>query len=159
MNPIFFTFLILVIDQITKFVVRSSMNLFSPSIQLLGNFFKLTYVENSGIAFGINFTNGPIVFIVLASIATIFISWYLWKSKDKSYIFKLSLAFILGGAIGNLIDRYLFGKVVDFFHLSIGQYSWPVFNVADSFVTIGMVLYLYCIYIDEKVESTSNEKY
>jgi len=135
------------------------MNLFSPSIELLGNFFRLTYVENSGIAFGINFNNGPIIFTALASVATIFISLYLWKSKDKNYIFKLSLAFILGGAIGNLVDRYLFGKVVDFFHLSIGQYSWPVFNVADSFVTIGMVLYLYCIYIDEKVESTSNEKY
>lgn len=158
MNPIFFTLLIVIIDQLSKFVVRSTMNLYSPSIQLLGNFFKFTYVENSGIAFGINFNNGPIIFTILASIATIFISWYLWKSKEQIYLFRVSLSFILGGAIGNLIDRFLFGKVVDFFHLSIGQFSWPVFNVADSFVTIGMVLYIYSIYIEEKSLSTLNEK-
>tara|TARA_A100001011_G_scaffold102316_2_gene107841 strand:+ start:35043 stop:35522 length:480 start_codon:yes stop_codon:yes gene_type:complete len=158
MNPIFFTAFIVIIDQLSKFIARSNMNLYSPSIELLGNFFKFTYVENSGIAFGINFNNGPIVFTILASIATIFIIWYLFKSKKESYLFRLSLSFILGGAIGNLIDRYLFGKVVDFFHLSIGQFSWPVFNVADSFVTIGMALYIYSIYIDEKSQSTLNEK-
>tara|TARA_B100000945_G_scaffold98466_1_gene77130 strand:- start:250 stop:729 length:480 start_codon:yes stop_codon:yes gene_type:complete len=157
-NPIYFTIIIVIIDQVSKSVIRSTMNLFSPSIQLLGDFFKFTYVENSGIAFGINFNNGPIIFTILASIATVFISWYLWKSKEQSYIFQLALSFILGGAIGNLIDRYLFGKVVDFFHLSIGQFSWPVFNVADSFVTIGMVLYIYSIYIDERTQSTINEK-
>ena len=92
MNPIYFTIIIVIIDQVSKSVIRSTMNLFSPSIQLFGDFFKFTYVENSGIAFGINFNNGPIIFTILASIATVFISWYLWKSKEQSYIFQLALS-------------------------------------------------------------------
>mgnify|MGYP003307520107 FL=1 len=79
MNPIFYSFLSVVVDQITKAITRNSMNLYD-SISIIGNFFRLTYVENPGIAFGINFEGGPIIFTVLASIATVFVAWYLWQS-------------------------------------------------------------------------------
>ncbi len=113
------------------------------SIPVLGNFFHLTYVENSGAAFGINFQGGPVVFTVAALMATVLVIWYLWKLREKGFALKLSLALILGGAVGNLADRLLFGKVVDFFDFGIGGYHWPVFNVADSAVTVGMFIFLF----------------
>ena len=156
MNPIYFTVIIVIIDQVSKSVIRSTMNLFSPSIQLLGDFFKFTYVENSGIAFGINFNNGTIIFTILASIATIFISWYLWKSKELSYIFQLALSFILGGAIGNLIDRIQYSAVLDFIDVHYGNYHWYVFNIADISITTGcsLVIFLELFYnYNDKKES------
>ena len=141
MKPIFYSFLSVVVDQITKAITRNTMNLYD-SISIIGNFFRLTYVENPGIAFGINFEGGPIIFTVLASIATVFVAWYLWQSKDSSLFNQLGLSLILGGAIGNLLDRYMFGRVVDFFHFTFGQYSFPVFNIADICINIGVILFL-----------------
>ncbi len=156
MNPIFYTVLSVFLDQLTKAIVRSTMDLYD-SIPILGNFFKLTYVENPGIAFGINFHGGPIIFTILASIATVFVAWYLWKSKDTTFINQLGLSLILGGALGNLLDRYMFGRVVDFFHFSFGQYSYPVFNIADSCVTVGMVFFIYASYFQQDKDQTINE--
>ena len=114
-------------------------------------------MENSGIAFGINFQGGAVVFTFLASVATVGVAWYLWKSKKADFIHRLALSLILGGAVGNLMDSSLFGRVVDFFHFSIGHYSWPVFNVADSCVTVGMVLFLYSGYASEDGNSKTDE--
>ena len=132
------------------------MNLYD-SISIIGNFFRLTYVENPGIAFGINFEGGPIIFTVLASIATVFVAWYLWQSKDSSLFNQLGLSLILGGAIGNLLDRYMFGRVVDFFHFTFGQYSFPVFNIADSCITIGMALFIYASYFQTDKDQANYE--
>ena len=74
---------------------------------------------------------------------TVFLGWYFWQQKDNDLTLRLSLALILAGAIGNLIDRMLFGTVVDFFDFMIGSYHWYIFNVADASVTIGMILYIY----------------
>jgi signal peptidase II len=73
---------------------------------------------------------------------TVFLAWYFWQEKDSDLTLRLSLALILAGAIGNLIDRMLFGTVVDFFDFMIGSYHWYIFNVADASVTIGMILYI-----------------
>lgn len=142
MSPFIYSLAVVIADQITKYIVRTEMS-HHDSIPVLGAFFRLTYVENSGIAFGINFEGGSVVFTVLHSVATVVVLGYLWASREKEFLLRFSLALILGGAVGNLTDRFVFGKVVDFLHLSIGQYSWPVFNVADSSVTVGMVLFLY----------------
>lgn len=114
----------------------------NESIPIISNFFQLTYIENSGIAFGM-FSGGSVIFTVAAIIATVLVIWYLWKVRNGRFSLKLSLAIILGGAIGNLIDRLLFGKVVDFLDFSIAGLHWPVFNVADSSVTIGIFLFIY----------------
>ena len=156
LNPIIYSVLAVAVDQITKAITRSSMDLYD-SISILGDFFRLTYVENSGIAFGINFQGGPLIFTILASVATVAVAWYFWQSQSAHFIHRLGLSLILGGAIGNLLDRYMFGKVVDFFHFSFGQYSFPVFNVADSCVTIGMVLFIYSSYRYEDVEINGGE--
>lgn len=131
------------------------------SISVIGRFFQLTYIENSGIAFGINFRGGPAIFTVLAILATMAVFGYLWKVRNQEVLLKLSLALILGGAVGNLIDRILYGAVADFLDfdfpnisippLDMGIFNfqgyqlhrWPVFNLADSCVTIGIILFLY----------------
>jgi signal peptidase II len=128
-------------------------------VQILGDFFRFTYVENPGIAFGLRINN-KVFFTVLSIIAVFIIFYYLFLMKENPLL-RFSFALILGGAFGNLIDRFLFGRVVDFldfnfFDVSIPKFSflffnfsgyqmsrWPVFNIADIAVTIGMLLIIY----------------
>ena len=128
---------VIVLDQITKYLVISFL---SPvdSIKIFP-FLHLVSVRNIGAAFGMFKGLGNIFFIPVSIIAIIFVIWLLTK---RSYnIFGLS--FILGGAIGNFIDRMLYGKVVDFIDFSIGKFHWPAFNVADSSLTIGIIIVLF----------------
>lgn len=140
--PLVTSVLAIVADQVTKHLARSTL---APhrSVPILGDVFRLTYVENSGIAFGINFPGGPVIFTVTSMVATLVVMGYAWKFRNRELLLRLSLALIVGGAVGNVIDRLLFGKVVDFLDFSIGAFHWPVFNVADSCVTVGIVLFLY----------------
>ncbi len=143
---------VVVLDQITKALTRSNMDLYD-SVPVITNFFHLTYVTNDGMAFGLNFPGGIYVFSVISIILTIIIFMYLWKEKNNHILMRLSLALILAGAIGNLIDRLRFGEVVDFFDFMIGDFHWYIFNVADSSVTIGMILFLYfSFYIQPKLQ-------
>jgi len=133
---------IVVIDQITKAVTRSAMML-GESTPVIQNFFHFTYITNDGMAFGLNFPGGIYFFSSVSLLMTVFLAWYFWQEKNSNFTMRLSLALILAGAVGNLIDRILFGTVVDFFDLMIGSYHWYIFNVADASVTIGMILYIY----------------
>lgn len=133
---------VVVIDQITKALTRTYLDLYD-SVPVIPNFFHLTYVTNDGMAFGLNFPGGIYVFSIISIILTGVIFVYLWKEQYNHFLMRLSLALILAGAIGNLIDRLLFGKVVDFFDFMFGNYHWYIFNVADSSVTIGMTIFLY----------------
>ena len=143
---------VVVLDQITKALTRSNMDLYD-SVPVITNFFHLTYVTNDGMAFGLNFPGGIYVFSVISIILTIIIFMYLWKEQNNHILMRLSLALILAGAIGNLIDRLRFGEVVDFFDFMIGDFHWYIFNVADSSVTIGMILFLYfTFYIQPKLQ-------
>lgn len=125
------------LDQISKVLVKSSLNLYD-SIPVIENFFHITFITNSGMAFGINFPGGIYFFTAASFILTILLFWYLWIERFNSFFFKLALALIIGGAIGNLIDRILYQKVVDFLDFMIGSYHWYVFNIADASVSIGM---------------------
>ena len=143
---------VVVLDQITKALTRSNMDLYD-SVPVITNFFHLTYVTNDGMAFGLNFPGGIYVFSVVSIILTAIIFMYLWKEQNNHILMRLSLALILAGAIGNLIDRLRFGEVVDFFDFMIGDFHWYIFNVADSSVTIGMILFLYfSFYIQPKLQ-------
>ena len=135
-------------DQLTKYAVRESMSL-GQSIPVLGDFFRLTYVENPGIAFGINIGNGTI-FTILSLIASLGIVVYLFTHWHEANGMKNGLALILGGAFGNLVDRILHGRVVDFIEVGIRQYKWPVFNIADAAVVIGMILIFYTVFKSEQ---------
>jgi len=153
---------IVVSDQLTKYIVKSSMYLYE-SINLLGDFLRFTYIENPGMAFGIQFQN-KFWFTFLSILAAGIVVFYLLRMPNERFIFRFSLALILGGAIGNLIDRLSFGKVVDFidvefFDISLPSFNflflsfpgydmtrWPVFNIADSAVTCGMILLTWMVF-------------
>jgi signal peptidase II len=137
-------FAVLLLDQASKWVVIKEMSL-GESIPIVENFFYLTSHRNAGAAFGI-LQNQRWFFIIVTIIVVIGIIYYLLKIKNDKPLMAWSLAFILGGALGNFIDRVRFGEVVDFFDikLSIGAfyYDYPIFNVADSFLVIGVGLVL-----------------
>ena len=134
---------VLVLDQITKFWVHQSMALYQ-SIDIVPQFASITYLRNTGAAFG--FLAGgrsPLrtTFFILVSALAIGCIIYLIKTlrpQQKTLIASLSL--VLGGAIGNLIDRVRMGEVIDFIDLHWYQLHWPAFNVADSAITIGVAL-------------------
>jgi len=162
--------LVLAVDQLAKYLVRSSMYL-GESVPVIGEWLRLTYTENPGIAFGI--TMGPRIFVPLVSIiATLLIIGYLWYSRNSGKLYTYSIALVLGGALGNIIDRVFYGKlygygdlfqgrVVDFIHIDLwqgvvadwvpflgGKYValFPVWNIADMAIVIGMTSVLFLQY-------------
>lgn len=145
-------FSLLALDQATKFIVRNTMVL-GQSIPVLGQFLKLTYVENPGIAFGLRVTHG-FVFTVLSILASLFIIVLLFTHRNEKPAFKTALVMILSGAVGNLIDRILFRHVADFLDIGIRNLRWYVFNVADSAVVVGMFILSYLIFISERGKET-----
>ena len=141
---------IIALDQWSKWAIKTSFNLYQskPVIQDLLHF---TYVTNDGMAFGLSFPGGKHVLLIMTILLTGFIVGFLWKEKNGHPLIKYGLALILSGAIVNLIDRLLYGKVVDFLDLMIGNFHWYIFNIADSSVTIGMILFIiHSIYIEQK---------
>jgi signal peptidase II len=106
-------------------------------------------------AFGINLPVGISFFSGISLIITCFLVWILWCERKNNLLMRISLALILGGAIGNLIDRILFGEVVDFFDFMIGDFHWYIFNIADSAVTVGIISMLfYSFLFKPKVQPT-----
>jgi signal peptidase II len=135
---------VLVLDQVTKAIVARSMTLYE-SIPLLP-FFSLTYVRNTGAAFGLLGGLSPAVRLPLFCLVTVgavfaLVSYLRDLRPDESLI-ALALGGILGGAAGNLVDRLRFHEVVDFLHLHYGGFDWPMFNVADSAISVGVALVL-----------------
>ena len=148
---------VIALDQWSKWLVKSSFNLYQ-SKPVIQDFFHFTYVTNDGMAFGLGLPGGKHVLLVMTILLTGFIVGFLWKEKDGHPFVKYGLALILSGAIGNLIDRIIHGKVVDFMDFMIGDFHWYIFNVADSAVTIGMVLFIYHSLLLEKKTSKSEDQ-
>ena len=125
--------IIILIDQITKFLIRINFQL-NETLPLIKNIFHLTYIHNFGAGFGIlQQQRWILIFISLVVIGIIF--YYFDRIKEKEILLQVLVGFVLGGTIGNLIDRLIYGFVIDFLDFRI----WPIFNFADSFVTIGVV--------------------
>ncbi len=141
MRALIYAALVVVCDQVSKYLVRHNLDLHA-TIQVMGDFFRLTYVKNSGIVFGIKVGVALPLFTVLSIAATILILYYFYRERTNHLGIRISLALVLGGAIGNLIDRIVFGQVVDFLDFGLGKYRFFVFNVADSAITIGVILFL-----------------
>lgn len=139
MRVLLISAVMVLIDQGTKAAVRGSMTL-QESIPVIPKFFHLTYITNDGMAFGINIPFGIIIFSIVSVIFTVFLIWYLWKNQNQKRMLKIGIALILAGAVGNLIDRLVFGKVVDFLDFMLAGHHWYIFNIADSCVTVGMGL-------------------
>ena len=142
MFVLWITFAVFLLDQFTKWKVKSNFDLYQ-SKQIIENFFHITYVTNDGMAFGLSMPGGRSILLLLSALLTVLIFWYLWRERSNHIVIRLSLALILAGALGNIIDRTLYGSVVDFLDFMIGDFHWYIFNVADSSVTIGMILFMY----------------
>ena len=141
---------IVALDQWSKWMIKTSYNLYQ-SEPIIEGFFYFTYVTNDGMAFGLSFPGGKTILLIVTLILTGVIMWMLWKEKNSHNLIRYGLTLILAGAIGNMIDRILFGKVVDFLDIMIGNFNWYIFNVADSAVTSGMILFiLHTIIVGEK---------
>jgi len=187
LRVLFISLIVIVLDQVSKVYVKGiSLPIINFKIDgmypgeiipVIGEFFRITFIENPGLAFGfdpgIDFKLAVSVFSVIASIGLLF---YLFKIKDQKFPLRISIAFILGGAIGNLIDRVFYGvfygyaplfygKVVDFFDVDFFDFSllgkhydrWPIFNIADASVTIGVLILLIFYNFHKKEETIQSE--
>ncbi len=138
-----FAIIVVLFDQITKWFIQKHLFL-GQSKQVISDFFQITYTTNPGAAFSI-LANAPVVFrtVFFLTISIVTILCIIFFSKRIAGFgakFKISFGLILGGAIGNLIDRIRFGAIVDFLDVGLGKYRWPIFNVADSSICIGAFL-------------------
>lgn len=144
MKPIRFyliALIVLIADQITKFVVLHSLP-YGASRPVIGNFLFLTFQTNTGGAFSL-FRAGNHIFIVIAFLAAGGLLYAYHRFQRGNAVVSAALGLALGGAIGNLVDRLRFGFVIDFFDLHGGSPNhtiWPIFNVADSAITVGIFL-------------------
>lgn len=155
---------VVILDQLTKFLVVSSMVL-HESIPILGDFLRLTYIRNPGGAFGLRWGHVA-VYYVAAGLVIVWIVWHIWRDGHTRRLSMWALALILSGAVGNLIDRIMLGEVVDFIdcefidlavpafnigilnHPGLEMDRWPTFNIADSAVTVGVVALLISLFKD-----------
>ena len=133
------SFIILLIDFISKRLIISSL-LVDESIRVIDKFFSITYVRNTGVAFSL--FDGHVDLIVIINLIIILLMVkYLKSNGIKSRIEIFSYGFIFGGAVGNLIDRIIYGYVVDFLDFNLFGYSAPIFNFADTFIVIGVIMF------------------
>ena len=137
---IILTILVILVDFFSKYMVSKLMTV-NETINLIDNFFRITYVKNTGAAFSI-FSNNTILVIIISVIVIGFLLFYIYKNKGNNKLENVSYAFILGGAISNLIDRLVYGYVIDFLDFEILSYNAPIFNLADTFIVIGVILFL-----------------
>ena len=131
----------LVVDQASKLIVASWMDL-GESVQVLGDFLQITYVHNPGAAFGLRL-GGRIFHSIFSVAAMLFVVVLFWRVPADDRGGRISLTLIFGGALGNILDRIRLGEVVDFLDVGAGDLRWPVFNLADAFVTVGVILLIF----------------
>lgn len=141
--------IIVVLDQVTKSIVRENIPFGGRWMPLewLAPYFRFVHWENTGAAFGL-FQQGGVVFAILAVVVSAFIVLYYPQIPKEDKLMRISLAMQLGGALGNLIDRIVFGPVTDF----ISVLNFPVFNIADSSITVGVGFLLWGLWLSEQRE-------
>ena len=152
---------ILFLDQITKISVKQyfyNTNLFYQKLNIFGDYIRIVFIENPGIAFGIDTSKYHLFITILTFLAIVFIFYHLIKLIKIDSYEKLSLSFILGGAIGNFIDRVLilfpsmnYKGVIDFIDIGIGGFRWYTFNIADASISIGLIIFFYQTYISKRI--------
>lgn len=138
----FLPFFIVLIDQLSKILVHAKMNLYD-SFTVIPSLLDLTYIRNEGIAFGINFPGSKMLFIIFPILITFYLISLLKNKEFEDNTSQIALFLIIGGAIGNILDRIFRGYVVDFIDFHINGAHWYIFNVADASVTIGLLFLLY----------------
>ncbi len=151
---------VLLLDQWTKGIVTRAFEV-HQSTNLIAGFFDITYVRNSGAAFGLFASvDSSLKAVLLNSVAVLVflvVSAYALRSSHRSIRLQMGFALILGGAVGNLLDRVRFGYVVDFLDFSISGHHWPAFNVADSAIVAGVGLLFLDMLRNESEEAAAPE--
>lgn len=141
-------FIFVAIDQISKSIIVSTMKL-SQKIVLIDNFFSITHVRNYGAGFSL-LQNARLFLSVVSIVAILVLTYMLIRSDRKEKALNVSYLFIISGAIGNLIDRLRNGYVVDFLDFIIFGYDYPVFNIADCFITVGCFMMIIIVLLENK---------
>jgi len=149
--------LVFAIDQLAKWIVSTQMELYQQ-IPIVGNFFLLTSIRNPGAAFGI--LKGQSLFFIIITIAVVSgLIWYIERNKRSGKTLLLAaLGLVLGGALGNFVDRAAFGEVVDFLQFNFGSYTFPIFNFADTGIVIGVGLIMLDSLFDMKRDNAKTAK-
>jgi len=139
---------VILADQTTKYIIKINVALYD-NIIIIEKFFNITHILNPGGAFGFFASQSPeirkFIFLFVSSVVALFVLWFYKRCAEDFIFLSYGLALVFGGAIGNLIDRFRYGKVVDFLDFYMGSVHWPAFNIADSAISIGMGILIYHI--------------
>ncbi|MDF9867119.1 signal peptidase II [Bacilli bacterium PM5-3] len=135
---LFLVIVLIVLDQLSKFLVSTNMELYQE-IPIIKNFFSLLYIRNDGAAFSI-FKGQMFFFFIVTFIALLVIAYLFKTSKSKFALITTSI--LLAGVLGNFIDRLLYGEVVDFLSFTFNTYKFAIFNIADCYISIAVVLFV-----------------
>ncbi len=151
--------LIVLCDRMTKWLVSQKISL-HDSVDVIPGIFRLTHVQNQGAAFGLfsdSTSEWKVAMLIMFSIAALaVVSALLWKNGNAMNATAIALSLVFGGALGNLWDRVMSGRVIDFLDFYVGSHHWPAFNIADSAIVVGALLLLSEIFLapqEEKVVS------
>ena len=133
-------FAVIAVDQLTKYFALTGLELHRP-VEVLGDLLRFTLAWNRGAAFSMGW-GGPIVLSVVTAAASVFVAVMIWRLRAPrlAAVVTAGLGAVLGGALGNLIDRLIHGQVLDFIDIGISSRRWPTFNIADIAITIGGIL-------------------
>ncbi len=157
--------IVVILDQLSKYLIKSNFILFE-SHAIINPFLRFTYIENSGLAFGLPVGGFDWLLFIITLIISIYILYYIVSTKDIITYESVSLSLILGGAIGNLIDRgfnlfglFNYGGVIDFIDIGFFDISWRwyIFNIADLGISLGIGLYIFYSYIYSNLDDIENE--
>ncbi|HLQ84188.1 MAG TPA: signal peptidase II [Pseudogracilibacillus sp.] len=146
--------IVIIFDQITKWLIVEKMNVYD-SIVIINNFFNITSHRNKGAAWGI-LQDQMVFFYIITLVVVIGIIYYMQKHGKQSSLLAIGLSLLLGGAIGNFIDRLYRKEVVDFLDFQIFNYNYPIFNIADSALVIGVGLLIIYTILDERKSKKEN---
>ncbi len=140
--------LVVIFDQVGKYLIVAYVGMYE-TIAVIPGFFNIVHVRNPGAAFGLFANQAPMIrniVLISASVVAMVFILYLFHQTPTTYpLLSVGFAMILGGAAGNLIDRIRWGRVVDFLDLHIGSFHWPAFNIADSAISVGIVIFAYYV--------------
>ena len=154
---LFIIAIVLAFDQITKYLVSIKMTEADPGKEVIRGFFRIRYTENEGIAFGMLSNNDVRWILVAVSIAAILVViYYMMRTPVRNRLLLWSLALLAAGIGGNLVDRIRLGRVIDFIELYFRNYSWPVFNMADTAITVGAALMAIELFFASQAEKATS---
>ena len=148
--------MLIIIDQGIKYIVVSNLNVLD-SVNIIPNFLNITYVTNSGGAFSI-LSGSRYFFIILGIIAIIYLIKYIMSDSNITKVDLIAYSLVISGIIGNLIDRIIYGYVVDYIHFYISSYSFAIFNFADMCIVIGAIIIIYILFIKGDSYENNNSR-